>query len=161
METKKCGTCSEIKLLTEFNYRNRKKNTRTAYCKKCHSIYLKKHYKENLEYYLRKAKHRREICSKLNINRLSEYLNTHSCVDCGESDVIVLELDHIKGKKKGEVGVLAVQGYSWGTVAREIEKCEVRCANCRRRKTAKERGWDKKYAPVAQLDRARVFGTRG
>jgi hypothetical protein len=47
----------------------------------------------------------------------------------------VLEFDHVHGKKEGIIAVM-LQNNTWTTVSREIAKCEVRCANCHRRKTA-------------------------
>ena len=68
--------------------------------------------------------------------RLFEFLSTRSCVDCGEKDPIVLEFDHRDPKNKFKVIAKMLSGhYSWESVRREIEKCEVRCANCHRRKT--------------------------
>ena len=81
--------------------------------------------------------------SILNLKHCHDYLATHSCVDCGESDIIVLQFDHVRGKKRGNVSSLARQGVSLDIVIMEIKKCEIRCANCHVRKTAKEQGWYK------------------
>ena len=43
--------------------------------------------------------------------------------------------------KHRDVAYMIQNGYAWETIAKEIEKCEVRCANCHRRKTARERGF--------------------
>ena len=51
----------------------------------------------------------------------------------------VLEFDHI-GPKRASVLILAWSDYSLETIEREIAQCEIRCANCHRRKTAAERG---------------------
>lgn len=75
------------------------------------------------------------------------YLNNHPCVDCKEKDPIVLEFDHISDKI-ADVSTM-YRNYTLGKVKLEIEKCQVRCANCHRRKTAIERGWKKYIAPVA------------
>ena len=70
-----------------------------------------------------------------------DYLKKHPCVDCGEKNPIVLEFDHLRDKLI-EVSRL-VQYTSINKVQSEIEKCEIRCANCHRRKTAIQFGWYK------------------
>jgi hypothetical protein len=64
-----------------------------------------------------------------------EYLREHPCVDCGETDIVVLEFDHI-AEKVANISAYAGGGRSWARVKAEIDKCEVRCANCHRRRTA-------------------------
>jgi hypothetical protein len=64
------------------------------------------------------------------------YLQAHPCVDCGESDPIVLEFDHLRDKERN-VSALVLGGWEWARVLEEIEKCEVVCANCHRRRTAR------------------------
>ena len=71
--------------------------------------------------------------------KIKEYFLTHPCIDCGESDWVVLEFDHCRGKKKQAVASMVHRGYSWKIILEEINKCDVRCANCHRRKTARER----------------------
>jgi hypothetical protein len=64
------------------------------------------------------------------------------CVDCGEQDPVVLDLDHVFGVKAFNIGD-AITRLSWGKIQGELEKCVVRCANCHRRKTAKQFQWFK------------------
>jgi hypothetical protein len=71
------------------------------------------------------------------------YLSTHACITCGISDPVVLEFDHRDASRKlGNVGQMIVS-KRWARVRAEIEKCDVRCVNCHRRKTASERRWMK------------------
>ena len=69
------------------------------------------------------------------------YLSDHSCIDCGENDPIVLEFDHIS-LKNDDISNM-VKYDSLDRVKAEILLCEVRCANCHRRVTAKRRNWNK------------------
>lgn len=65
-----------------------------------------------------------------------EYLSTKACIDCGEKDPVVLEFDHRDQKTKFKKIASMLSGhYSWESVEKEIAKCEIRCANCHRRKT--------------------------
>lgn len=94
----------------------------------------KSHYLENKQYYKDKAKERTLEQTKKNKEFISEYLSNNSCVDCGEKDIIVLEFDHINDKKYNIADMIQT-GYSLATIKKEIDKCEVRCANCHRRIT--------------------------
>ena len=71
--------------------------------------------------------------------RVDEYLLTHPCVDCGVTDLVVLEFDHVRGVKVGDVSALVTSGYPWTKIEAEIAKCDVRCANCHRRVTVERR----------------------
>jgi hypothetical protein len=77
-----------------------------------------------------------------NRRKLWEYLEEHPCVDCGESDPVVLEFDHLDGEAKASnVCTLVNRPCLWEAIAAEIEKCEVRCSNCHRRRTARQMRW--------------------
>lgn len=97
------------------------------------------HYLANKSDYIRrsregKARHRAAVR-----DYIAAYLLTHPCVDCGEADPIVLEFDHRdRGQKAFNIGD-AQRGVSIAALKLEIAKCDVRCANCHRRKTFYER----------------------
>jgi hypothetical protein len=69
------------------------------------------------------------------------YLVEHPCVDCENSDIRVLDFDHVRGEKRKGVSKMINQGFPTNTIAAEIEKCEVRCANCHRIVTAERGGF--------------------
>jgi len=79
---------------------------------------------------------------KRNRQKVLAYLKSHPCVDCGESDPIVLEFDHVRGKKRDIISKLCGR-YCWEELEKEISKCDVRCANCHKRRTAKKQKWFK------------------
>lgn len=47
METKKCGKCAEVKVVTEFNKNSGKPDGLAHICKSCHSEYRRAHYLKN------------------------------------------------------------------------------------------------------------------
>jgi len=68
-----------------------------------------------------------------------QYFKEHSCVDCPEKDPIVLDFDHRNPREK-EFKVSKLINCSMKTLKKEIAKCDVRCANCHRKRHAKEQG---------------------
>lgn len=66
--------------------------------------------------------------------RLIEIKQSSGCVDCGETNPIVLDFDHLKDKKYN-VSRMIHDGFSWKAIRKEIDKCEVVCANCHRIRT--------------------------
>lgn len=118
---------------------NRDKSYR---CPKCKSEYNKQHYEQNKAAYVSRASARKkQVLIALNF-QLVQYLSSHPCVDCGERDPVVLEFDHIV-EKIDDIATLVSRGFSWRSISQEIEKCEVRCANCHRRVTAKRGRWNR------------------
>jgi hypothetical protein len=69
-----------------------------------------------------------------------QVLSGARCVDCAESDPVVLQFDHVRDKAD-HISWLVGSGCSPLRLARELSKCEIRCANCHRRVTARARGW--------------------
>lgn len=144
---KKCWSCGKLKTLEEFGLNKNKADGRQGYCKACSKEKDKKHYRSSRA---------RQIAiresSLLNRQRnmvfLLEHLKSHPCVDCGERDPIVLDFDHVSGTKKWNVS--SMTGHCRQLISKEIAKCVVRCANCHRRKTAREFGYTKyKLLPVS------------
>lgn len=56
---------------------------------------------------------------------------SRGCKDCGyAAHAQALQFDHIGNDKKMNVSDMIRSDYSWETIKVEIDKCEVRCANC-------------------------------
>ena len=140
---KVCSRCDKDYPSPLENYFSIKTKSSDGYqssCKECHSKYLKRHYADNKKYYADKAHKRNSQMRIENLQKVVNYLKEHPCVDCGETDPIVLEFDHIRDKHK-EISRLISDGVSFEMIQKEIEKCEVRCANCHRKRTAIQLGW--------------------
>jgi hypothetical protein len=136
---KRCSRCRRYKPLTEFHRDRSRKDGVQNYCKACNIARAKRFYAENPERCKDRDKRRKPGARDLNRTRVLRYLLEHPCVDCGETDPVVLEFDHLRDKVKA-LSVLAATAHSWQRILAEIEKCEVRCANCHRRKTAQRAG---------------------
>jgi hypothetical protein len=147
---KKCSRCKKEKKIEEFNFKFKSTGQRQLQCRECTRLLIKNHYNSNREYYLKKTRKRNSKLKLVIQGYLEQYLSVHPCVDCGEPDIAVLEFDHKGEVKKFKAVAQLLKGrYSLEIVKKEIEKCEVRCANCHRRKTAKQFKWYKiKHALV-------------
>ena len=140
---KRCSRCHQYKPRTDFNFRRASSGTLGHYCKPCQQEYCKAHYLRNRQLHneRRYANQRRYV--KRNRSFILAYLSEHWCVDCGERDPVVLEFDHVAADKVWEVAHMVRCAYPLHRIKAEILKCEVRCANCHRRKTARDFAWYK------------------
>lgn len=67
---------------------------------------------------------------------LLEFLSSKACIECGENDPRTLDFDHKnRDNKFKSISQMLSGHYSWESVKKEIDKCEIRCANCHRRRT--------------------------
>lgn len=139
---RKCGMCSTEKPDEEFAWKNKSKGTRQSHCRDCHKQYRKTHYENNRQKYVKKAADRKKEIKKKHF----QWLATQQCEDCGISDIRVLEFDHVRGEKLGEVSQM-LGNVSAAVLQAEIAKCEIVCANCHRIRTADRAGFYD-YSPV-------------
>jgi hypothetical protein len=137
-EERKCYRCGELKPVDEFAWRRKGRGQRDSFCRPCRSAYGKEHYAANRQRYIDQARIVRQRLALERTRYLLDYFVVHPCVDCGERDPVVLEFDHLRDKRFAISSQL--HGRNWQTILDEIEKCEVVCANCHRRRTARRRG---------------------
>ncbi len=143
--SKQCGRCKEVLDLEAFSPSQRAKAS--SWCRACRRAMDRESYSNPA----RKA----QLCSSKEAlleqfrSFVQAHLDANPCVDCGERDLRVLQFDHVRGKKLTEVSKL--RGCSLKRVQAEVAKCVVRCGNCHRRKTIRERGhWLLQYDPQAK-----------
>lgn len=123
-----CSCCNLYK--HEHEYYNSKKQ-----CKQCVQ-YAEKKRRANMspiemEEYKKKKKER-----KLEqIVRLMQIKMEIGCIDCGNKNPLCLDFDHQHSKVKN---LSDMCGGKWEKIEYELSKCEVRCSNCHRIKTARE-----------------------
>lgn len=140
MKTKLCSKCETEKPVCDFSFKNKATNRRDTACKQCKREYGKFHYRSNKDVYKKRAAAFSKKVREVNSCKIVEYLKLNPCVDCGEKDVVVLQFDHLFDKRDSISSMLR-SGLSWETIKAEISKCEVRCANCHIRRTAKVFKW--------------------
>lgn len=138
METRLCRKCSLSKLVDDFPWKVKAKGKRSPYCSECSRKMWKLRYDENRPKRIRQVGDSRVVRRGLARAFRAEYLRTHPCVDCGESDPVVLDFDHLRDKEFN-ISEAVKLGVSVERLKVEIEKCAVRCANCHRRITYRRR----------------------
>ena len=138
---KTCSLCSATKPLEAFTVNRRNNDGHTSYCRECISLANKRRYLERSH----EIKQRLRVFNKKlkddKARKVFDYLQCHPCVDCGESDPVVLEFDHRDSATKLHAVARMIEArFAWDKILAEIEKCDVRCANCHRRKTSRQFG---------------------
>jgi len=137
---KQCSRCKKEKPNDSFHSRSGKnKSGLYSWCKDCHAEHQKltrdSDKKSSNKRIQELREERRNELRKIAI----DFLIQNPCKKCGEKDPVVLEFDHRDPKEKefcisnGLRSVPSVERFKL-----EISKCDVLCANCHRRKTAKE-----------------------
>jgi hypothetical protein len=142
-QTKFCPTCSTLKSAADFYLNKARADGLNSQCKECKRVVQKNWYIKNKARHVANVARRRRAAEAEIIKRLIAYFRSHPCVDCGETNPVLLEFDHVRGSKLNSVCNLIRRGFSWEKIAAEISKCEVRCCRCHRLKTAKQFGYRK------------------
>lgn len=99
----------------------------------------RKHYAANREQYYRRNQEKK---SKIKA-KILEIKESGACLDCGDSypgEPWMLEFDHARGIKKYNISQIHNR-QSWKLLYEELEKCDLLCLFCHRRRTASRGNW--------------------
>jgi hypothetical protein len=140
-ELRRCGRCGQLKPPDEFARRRKHRGQRDNMCRPCRTCYKHDHYASNEQRYIDQARERKQGLALERTKYLLDYFASHPCADCRESDPVVLEFDHLDEEPKSFNVASALPYRNWQSILNEIAKCEVVCANCHRRRTARRQGW--------------------
>lgn len=137
---KTCVRCQVEKPITEYRRYSRSKDGYEAACKSCRRSYDNQSYRSNPE-----RRQAIQANNRATRKRLAQYvrdhLNQNPCVDCGQSDPDLLEFDHVRGTKVSDICKMVLSVVPFERLQAEIEKCDVRCLYCHRKRTIKQFGW--------------------
>ncbi len=119
-----CGKCNESKPASEFHRRG---DDHQRYCKPCKRAADAERYKNAPQHRHRQRKAQRKARAA-DARALKE---GKPCTDCGHTfHFSAMEWDHLPGSKKtANPSNLANNGL-WERFLKEIENCELVCANC-------------------------------
>lgn len=139
-----CTKCKKDKPEDKFNWKDKANGKKQSKCKVCTKEYRKKYYENNKKKALDYSSKSNRIIKERNRQFIWDYLKEHPCIDCGENNPIVLEFDHKDGSNKvSSISKMVQNQFSIENILKEIEKCDVRCANHHRIRTAEQFGWYK------------------
>jgi len=93
-----CTKCGEVKPIDQFPPVRRGEPKLQTWCRECFAEanarnYRKNHEREKTRLLRQVSERRAEVRGKI-----IDYLRRHPCVDCGETDIVVLEFDHLADK---------------------------------------------------------------
>lgn len=152
---KRCGRCRQALPVEMFSRHPTER--RQFWCRECFRAYFRQ----------RGSKHRAQVNAGRNrrVERARDHLllklEESRCRDCGESHVVVLEFDHVRGRKSADLARLVGDGARLREIDEEAAKCDVVCANCHRRRTAHRVGsWRQRAYRGESVDTDRGISER-
>ena len=140
--TKNPNYCYKTLPIENFAWKNKSKGLRRHACSSCRHKSEMKRYNKNPEAKQRRLARIATSCKKRRDQLqsiINEIKSNSSCVDCeGTFPPCAMDFDHVRGTKKYNVSKMVAKRMSLDKILKEIEKCDVRCANCHRIKTYEE-----------------------
>lgn len=98
-------------------------------------------YEKHREVVKERTRLRRQRLRDDNREKLEALLRASKCADCGDTDWVVLEFDHVTDDKSFNIST-KMSDRTWEQLLEEIKKCEIVCANCHRKRTyVRAGGW--------------------
>lgn len=137
---KRCTRCEENLSIDKFPIMNKKTGKISSMCIDCKREYDREYWENNKN---TKGDKKNENAKNNRASKrkyIIEFLKKSKCVDCPNTDWRVLEFDH-RDRETKSFNIADSVSYSITKIQEEIDKCDVRCANCHRIKTIEQRGY--------------------
>lgn len=148
-----CSKCRKNKSESEFGSNKYHTTGLNYYCKECRRSYDNQKYALDPESRRQKQYEFKKKNLAIIRKELWKLLSSSFCIDCGIQDPVAFEFDHIEDNKKYNVGAMMSNGsYSWDAIRKEIDKCEIVCANCHRHRTNNRLGWWRSSFTIKETD---------
>lgn len=140
MKTEKhCKRCDTVKPISEFTKSASRSDGVQPYCSECMKLYRIEYYRRNKNsHYLRNKK----MEAKLRAYVIE--IKKGKCTDCPNSfpdEPWLMEFDHREPSKKSNDISYFVKNGSIKLLQEELDKCDLVCVICHRRRTARFFGW--------------------
>lgn len=128
-----CSSCKKEKPFEEFNKKGQKRLQ--SNCRICDRKISKEYYEKNKE----KQKKQIYASKKIRVAKIKKYIqdlkSSTPCMDCKKTyPYYVMDFDH-QHSKEFLISKAVESGRSLEAIKKEIEKCEIVCANCHRIRT--------------------------
>lgn len=125
--------CKKCEKESEFTECKTRANGLQSYCRDCMKKYRIDHYKKNKSQYLERNRKNRDL---IKLYYYEQKLNC-KCAKCGveyPNEPYLFDFDHLEDFEKKD-SVSQLLSYSINIVKKEIDKCQLLCVICHRRKT--------------------------
>lgn len=138
--TKRCSTCKEYLPVEHFHANKAKKDGLNNCCKNCQREISRNHYNANKQNYFDRN---REVRRQNKIKLLE--MRKNPCADCGQTfHPYVMEFDHRQPELK-EFSLGRASFGNFNKIKKELEKCDLVCANCHKLRTYRRLQTDSSY----------------
>jgi len=142
---KTCIRCKQQKSLDNYRKNAKNKDGLSSYCKVCADGFIKRWRESNPEKLkLIRSRSKKRVTWREKVLVLTNYSSkeTPCCAFCGESDIIVLQIDHINGggtRHRKEIHEATGNSFYYWLIKNNYPSgYQVLCANCNTRKRWQE-----------------------
>jgi len=128
---KHCPGCQTPKPEEEFHFKSKVKGTRQSRCKPCQRKAQRESYRRSPGPAKERSRKRRKRLKEEHRRYLRELRSSTPCMDCKQKyHWVAMQFDHVRGTKVANIADLVSAGRDRSTLLRELQKCELVCANC-------------------------------
>jgi hypothetical protein len=127
--SKVCSKCKEEKENSCFAKNKNRRDGLQTFCKECNNANIKTYYTNNQQKFIDyKNKRRAKLKNIIQERKLQ-------CSVCGENHPATLDFHHRNPNDKDDsIAHLIHRGVSINRLLKEIDKCDILCSNCHRKK---------------------------